>query len=139
MSWAAAYSLATSPLSWVDLPNVNRSPGAPRFGAIQDLEERDNRFETDDGTLWVYRSFSRNVWRLTFRVQPAELAVFRAMHDAVDGALNPFYFRIGGVSGDVLYCRKETGFAPRMLSEPTLGPVYDYTITLTEELISEEF
>lgn len=137
MSWEASYSLDSSPLVFVDLPSVNRTPGAPRFGAEKHLDERDTSFETDDGSFWAYRNFSRNVWRLTFRVNETQLMVFRTMHDAVDGALTPFYFRLGT---EVLYVRKESGFKPQMLTQPTSPePVYDYTLTLTEELISEEF
>lgn len=136
MSWAAAYSLDTSPFEWVDLPNVNRTPGAPRFGAAQDLDENNIVHETNFGVRHVYRVFTRNTWRLTFRITETQLATWRAMHDAVDGELIPFYFRIGDA---YLYCRKEAGFQPQQLTEMADDPLYDYTITLTEEFVATDF
>lgn len=132
----ASYSLDTSPLAFVTLPVV------PRFGSdIMGQADHDIQHETDGGQQWTYREYTRREpWKLIFRLTHAQLAEFRAMHDAVDGALNPFYFRLNIEDFDVtLYCRKESGFRPQMLQTPTRPRMFDYTMTLTEELEPEEF
>lgn len=127
----AQYSLDTSPLSWVTLPV------APRFGSsFNCVEDEDVRHETDGGQTWIYRCYSAQKWELHFRVTEAQLASFRTLHDAVDGALNPFYFKIDSTQ---LYCRKESGFDPHMLESPTSPRMFDYTLILTEELLPQEF
>lgn len=136
MPFAASYSLDTSPPVWVDLPGILRTPIAPRFGSAFDAEEQNIVHETNRGVRRVYRLFTRNVWRLTFRFQESNKAAWRAMHDAVDGELTPFFFRVGTT---ILYCRKEAGFRPRMIPEPTQGPVYDYELILTEEITATTF
>lgn len=130
----AEYSLDNS--IWVELPV------APRFGSdFMGQENRDIEHETDGGQSWYYRAFQRRKpWTLTFRVTHAQLADFRTLHDAVDGALTPFYFRLNIEDFDVtLYCRKESNFEPQMLSTPTRPRMFDYTLRLTEALIPEEF
>jgi len=125
MTWELAYSTSTtSPLTFIALP------GAPRFGADIISEESDIVQETNLGARWVYRLFERQVWRLTIRLSITDLVPWRDMHATVGGQANPFYFRMGT---EILYCRKEAGFAPKMLTEPTQPIVFDYTITLTEE------
>lgn len=136
MSFAASYSLNTSPLVWVNLPGILRTPIAPKHGSAFDADEQNVVHETNRGRRHVYRLFTRSVWRLSFRFSETEKPTWRAMHDAVDGELTPFYFRVGTT---VLYCRKEAGFRPRMLAEPTKGPVYDYELILTEEITATAF
>lgn len=137
-TWEAFYSLTSDPYAWIPLPNVNREPGAPRFGAQFDVEEENTVLTTNYGVRHIYRHFTRQVWRLTFRITHTQkIGAWKTMHDALDGELTPFYFRVGD---DVLYCRKERGFAPTQLTERTSPePIYDYDITLTEEFVASEF
>lgn len=136
MSFAASYSLNTSPPVWVNLPGILRTPIAPMHGSAFDADEQNIVHETNRGVRRVYRLFEREVWRLVFRFSETEKPSFRAMHDAVDGQINPFYFRVGTT---ILFCRKEAGFRPRMLADPTRGPVYDYELILTEEITATTF
>lgn len=135
-SFSASYSLDTSPLVWVNLPGILRTPISPRHGSAFDVYEQNIIQETNRGVRRVYRLFTRQVWQLGFRFSEDQKAAFRAMHDAVDGELTPFYFRAGTT---ILYCRKEAGFKPRMIREATHGPVYDYELILTEEITATAF
>lgn len=119
------YSLNTSPLMWVNLP-------APRFGSdYKKIRETNIENETYGGVVWVHRLSTRREWRLNFRVTEPDLSIFEILHAGVQGRLDPFYFQF---AGDVLYCRKESGFAPRMLEVPIQPPMYDYELILTEEI-----
>lgn len=136
MPWDASYSLDTSPPVWVNLPGLIRTPTAPRHGSMFDFDEQNLSFETNRGRRQVYRLFKRQVWRLHFRFSESQRATFKTMHDAVDGELTPFFFRVGT---NILYCRKEAGFRPRMLTQPTRDPVWDYELILTEEITATTF
>lgn len=136
MSFYASYSLDTSPLVWVDLPGPIATPIAPRHGSAFDQDEQNVVHETNRGVRSVYRLFTREVWRLTFRISEDQKAAFQTLHDAVDGELTPFYFRVGTT---ILYCRKEAGFKPRMIATPAEDPAYDYELILTEEITATAF
>lgn len=133
----ASYSLNTSPLSWVELPV------APLFGSdFESSGEKDIVHPTDGGQRWIYRQFTRKEWELRFLFKTsAEKAAFQALHDLVDGALTPFWFKVEhDILGTfTLYCRKESNFNPQMRTTSGRPPFYDYSMTLTEELEAEEF
>ncbi len=124
------YSLDTSPLAWVDLPAI------PRFGSDYQTEVNDDVcYETDGGVVWTFRRFKRAQWQLTFRVSQTELLAFRALHDLVQGITTAFWFQF---STYVIFCRKEPGFNPQMLTTPIAPPWYDYTLILKEEIPAAE-
>ena len=140
MAFEASYSLNTSPPVWIDLRNVIREPGSPIPGASDfRIEEQNITHTTNYGVRNVYRQFTRQVWTLTFFITHAQkIGAWKTLHDTVDGSLTPFLFRIGS---DILYCRKEAGYAPRMIQQMASGalPLYQYTITLTEEFDVTDF
>lgn len=126
------YSLtSSSPFSWINLPK-------PLFGSDpQGINDKDSVFETDGGAVWVYRNFTRREWSFNFRGLESELAVWLALHNAVNGKVEPFYIRWN--ESVIMLCRKESGFRPRMIETPTDERVYEYTLEITEELTVEEF
>lgn len=124
---SASYSLNVSPLVFTVLP-VSPRHGGPLKGK----DEKNIEQETLRGvTAAVYRLSKRNVWTLVFRCTETQLASFEAMDTAVNGRVNPFYFKLGSIT---IFCRKEAGFKPVMLSTARVIPIWEYTLILTEEI-----
>lgn len=117
--------------------SVTVLPVQYRHGAQDTGEERNHlTMETERGKRYVYTKFTRVVRRYVFRVTAAQLADFRALHDAVDGNVAAFYWvPDSAVPATYLYVRKEKDFLPVMLSEPIPSSrlLYDYTLELTGE------
>lgn len=124
---SASYSLNVSPLVFTTLP-VSPRHGGP----LKNTDEKNIEHETIRGvTAAVYRLSKRGVWTLVFRMTETQLAAFETMHTAVNGRVNAFYFKLGSVT---LFCRKEAGFKPVMVSTPRVIPIWEYTLILTEEI-----
>lgn len=118
----------TSPVAWIDLPG-------PRYGSTpRNLADKDITHLTDGGQRWAYRRFEQEVWTMQFRVTETQMELFRTLHQTV--GVVPFYVKL---DSHVLYCTKESGFDPHMISTPRQIPVWEYTLTLTEYLLTEDF
>ena len=123
-----AYSLDGD--SWTELPV------GPRFDAMLGVEEQNIDLETDAGVLWLYRLFERDRLELTFKFTLTQMAEFRALHDAVQGQLTPFYLTLD-VNADPIvsiYCRKEAGFLPQGTGEQVMPPVFTYRLIVRQEI-----
>jgi hypothetical protein len=119
-------------MTWVDLPV------GPQFNAILGQEESNLAFETDGGIQWYDRLFQRDSWDLTFKCQFAQLADFRALHDAVDGQLTPFFITLDRTAEPLLaiYGNKEAGFMPQGTGEFVMPPVFSYNLKILGVLMS---
>lgn len=123
-----AYSL--NGVDWIPLPV------GPRFGLTPGVEEVNLVLTTERGVRWKRRQFDRDKWTIPFRFTEVQKADFRALHDAVDGELTPFYFTLDYTLSPIeaIYVTKEPGFLPVMLQQPADLPVYDYQLILTGEI-----
>lgn len=122
-------------------------PRSPRWES-EDFGVENARImhETQRGVRHAYHLFRRRVKSYTFRIPFSMLDEFQAIHDATYGDVLPFYyvpdvtlFVASPLAGAIL-CRKEKDFLPRKVGAgvwtSTLEGIYDYTLTITEELES---
>jgi len=123
-----AYSL--NGVDWIPLPV------GPRFGLLPGEEEVNLELTTERGVRWLRRQFLRDKWTIPFRFTEDMKPEFKALHDAVDGQLTPFYFTLDYTNSpvDSIYVRKEAGFMPQMMTTPADVPVYEYNLILTGEI-----
>lgn len=124
-----------------DISGLQEFPVAERYGSLPiGIVEGDLTMTTERGKEYVYKQFTKRVWKLTFRVSLFDLAFFRTLHETVGGKLVPFYFMedTADSSGSAVLVRKEPDFEPRELDQPASIDeqdieMYDYTLILTEE------
>lgn len=116
--------------TWIDLPV------GPRFDLMLGQEEINLDLETDAGVEWIYRLFTRDRWELPFKITMDQLADFRALHDAVDGQLTPFYFTLDRTAEPIVYIygRKEPGFLPQGTGEFVNPPLFNYRLIIRQEI-----
>jgi len=118
-------------------------PVAERYGSTPIARsEADIVYETNKGKRWVYKQFTRRVWKLVFRMTAQELGFFLDLHEAVEGQAQTFYF-VEDVDtfdsvDDAFLVRKEPDFMPVELPDPAIvngvqTAIYDYTLELTTE------
>lgn len=121
---------------------VQTFPVGERFGAApHEIEEGDRVLETEFGKKWVYKQFSRRVFRIPMRLTEAQLDFFKTLHEAVGGIETPFYYMVDSLASTStgILVRKEPQFQPQELDQPAVGTngtettMYDYTLILTEE------
>lgn len=119
-----AYSLDAK--TWIDLPV------GPQFNAAIGLEEHNLSFQTDGGVQFYDRLFQRDAWEFTFKCTFAQLSDFRALHDAVEGQLNPFFLTLDKDANQLVavYGHKEAGFFPQGTGESVSPPVFTYRLKI---------
>ncbi len=125
-----AYSL--DGLDWVDLPI------GPQFNLGLGIEETNLSFQTDGGIQWFDRLFQRDSWELEFKCQFSQLADFRALHDAVEGQVTPFFLTLDRTAEPLIaiYGNKEPGFMPQGTGEFVMPPVFLYKLKILGVLMS---
>lgn len=113
-------------------------PVARRMGADDAHIERGNlKHTTERGREWIYGQFERVIYRLTFRLTAAQLAIFATLDAAVEGERVPFYF-VPDIAGSPLapiYVRKERDFRPQeMPLKVNAGEqFFEYVLELRQE------
>lgn len=109
-------------------------PVAGQHGGSYNLIREMLAYKTERGRSWNYERFELRDWKITFRVSPAQLEIFRTLDIAVGGNRDPFLF-VPDVTTPTtrIFCRKEKDFSPVQLSTPVLGAYYDYTLEISEE------
>lgn len=123
----SAYSLDGT--TWIDFPV------GPRFDLIQGNEESNIVIDTDSGFRRIYRQYRRYVWRLTFKIQKADIQSFVDLHQAVRGATIPFYVTLDKSTDPIvaIYGKKTAGALNRGTGEKVLPPVFTYEMTVQSE------
>lgn len=127
----------------------NTLPMSPRIES-EDYAKENFRIlhQTQFGVRYGYHLSKRRVHSYTFRIPYSYLDEFEEIHTATFGEVIPFYyvpdmalFVASPISG-AIYCRKEKDFMPRKVTRAywngTLELIYDYTLTITEEIPAVE-
>ena len=124
-------------------------PTSPRIES-EDYAKENARIlhETQFGVRYGYHFSKRRVQSYVFRIPTSMIANFEAIHTATFGEVIPFYyvpnmslFTASPLSG-AIYCRKEKDFILRKVTRAymagSLQLIYDYTLTITEEIPAVE-
>lgn len=122
-----------------DPDDLQEFPVAGGFDSIEGDEEGDIDHETERGKRWVYKQFSRRIWRFIFRLTDVQKDFFRDLHRAVGGRETPFYFvpDVDASPLEAVLVRKEKDFIPDsaqgMMIAGGSGRFWQYTMELSEE------
>jgi len=124
-------------IGWMPVGELVTLPVAPRYGGESGLEERTIEEETQAGVDWVFRQFQRRVETYPFRFRHLYRADFETLHNAVGGRSAPMMWIPDSANPDVIFGRKEAGFALREIPSPAIidnaggiEPVYDYELQI---------
>lgn len=132
-----------SPITITDFPKGERFESTPNERAVSGMTARRRTglvHETEEGAFWVFRQSNRRRWRLVYRVNETDLAIFQTLDDAVDGDADAFYF-VPDVDASPIVSylvRKTSDFDPPSIGTPQLVSgvivmMYDYVLELLEE------
>jgi hypothetical protein len=129
-----------------DADEMEEFPLAERFGSSMRVERVTLDMTAERGRRFIYtQEERRRVWTLLFRFHTQEIYdFFEDLDAAVTGDETPFYFVLDPDASpiDAVLVRKEKDFDPRPMdtgksSGDTAAPIWDYTLTLTEEIDTE--
>lgn len=110
-----------------------------RWGRRLVKEYHDIVHETELGRRWVLARFERQTYELPFRIQPADLEIFRQLDDDVGGMRDPFLYcdNIDVSPTTWVFVRKEPSFDEGQEQPVNVGGqvvrLVDYVLRLTEE------
>lgn len=127
-----------------DPNSIVEFPVAPRPDAVfDDREGIDIHLQAERGKLFNYKQGEFGKYAIPFRVNDTDLAVFRTLHDAVDGRTTPFFYvpDVDASPLNAVEVRKERDFKKRPVmfrwENGTRVRYWDYTLELTEEIDTE--
>jgi len=121
------------------VPGVRTAlPRAHRYGKRPGRGRRVINHETERGMRYNYHLFKREVRDYTWRVNESELAAFDLLDRLTQGEIYPLTFIPDVDDPETLYCRKLGEYRPQELADPTSAPIYDVTLSLSEESRGED-
>jgi hypothetical protein len=125
-------------IGWMPVGEAVTLPKAPSWGGRAGVEESAISHETGGGVFWNFVEFSRRTFRVPFRFHDSMYANFLALHQATGGIALPFVWAPVAGGASVYLVRKEKNFDPREEDQEgvlggSVGPVWSYTLELTEE------
>lgn len=123
----SAYSLDGD--TWVDLPV------GPQFNLEITSEDNDIVLETDAGYRRTYRQYRRTIWKLSFKIEQADLSFFSDLHQLVRGATIPFYLTLDRTADPIvaIYGKKLAGMVATGTGDRAIPPILIYELTIRSE------
>ena len=129
-----------------DAADIEEFPIAERFGSSMRVTRATIDLMAERGRRFIFNQEERRrIWTLRFRFHTQEVYdFFEALDAAVVGDETAFYFVLDPDASPIeaVLVRKEKDFEPVPMdtgksSGDTAEPIWDYTLTLTEEIDTE--